>query len=117
MSNIREQLIHAASGDSIYKTLFEAAADEIGRLQRNSGYYESLVRNSLICDECGGSGFIGSPPDDYFDCPKCKSINNEIRAEAVRGACDYVYSEAIYLDSDVGNLMTEYADKIKRGEL
>ena len=23
------------------------------------------------CDECGGSGICGSPPDMYFDCPAC----------------------------------------------
>jgi hypothetical protein len=23
------------------------------------------------CDECGGSGVCGSPPDHYYDCPRC----------------------------------------------
>lgn len=33
--------------------------------------YQSLINSGLICETCGGAGFVGSGPDNYFDCPDC----------------------------------------------
>ncbi len=30
-----------------------------------------LTENAAVCDTCDGSGVVGYPPDDYWNCPDC----------------------------------------------
>ena len=38
------------------------------------------LNEHFACNMCGGIGVVGSPPDDYYDCPECKSFN-DMKAE------------------------------------
>jgi len=41
---------------------------------------QQRLNEHFACKTCGGIGVVGSPPDDYYDCPKCKSYE-DLKAE------------------------------------
>lgn len=41
------------------------------------------LNEHFACETCGGTGVVGSPPDDYFDCPECKSFE-QMKSENAR---------------------------------
>lgn len=76
--------------------------------------YENLIDNGLICSSCGGSGFLGNPPDDYYDCPECERSLNKIKAEAVREwANSSGYSDGCEAEYRVFEDAIEYANKLE----
>lgn len=58
-----------------YKEL-KAVKAERDALKRDLEHYERFA-----CKTCGGSGYVGSPPDDYYSCPECNVPIQEMADE------------------------------------
>lgn len=86
----------------------------IAELEENLGRFRAS-----LCEECGGVGFVGNPPDDYYDCPTCVKRHNKIKADDIREAGR---SAIKYLDKDgeagimLDNL-NEFAANLEGGKL
>lgn len=78
----RAQKLADEHGNDAYSVAL-AMLDNMEQSRNLELRYESLIENGLICSSCGGSGFLGNLPDDYYDCPECARSVNKIKAEAV----------------------------------
>lgn len=43
-----------------------AMQQQVEELKRKLAWFEQFA-----CKTCGGAGSVGTPPDDYYDCPDC----------------------------------------------
>jgi hypothetical protein len=99
--------------DAIDGLIAKHTARELaGMVVDKSSRYEQLMEHGLICDECGGQGFLGNPPDDFYDCPKCIASTNKIKVEAVREAVEWLHVNYAHLDGPHLGLLTHYANQL-----
>jgi rubrerythrin len=63
-----------------YKKENEQLKARVAELEFIEIRYNGLIKAGLVCEKCGGAGFVGSPPDDYYDCPECKRANDKFEA-------------------------------------
>ena len=70
----------------------EAVKAERDSLKRDLEHYERFA-----CKTCGGSGYVGSPPDDYYSCPECnvpiQQMADELRQ--IKSAIPQIQAKAI----------------------
>lgn len=70
---------------------------QISDLEHKVAWFETFA-----CKACGGAGSVGTPPDDYYDCPQCVQPLNKMERDLkllrealsgmVKGYCDLVNS-------------------------
>lgn len=60
-----------------------AYAITVQNLEAELARFHKLIEHGLLCGTCNGIGQVGSPPDDYYDCPDCISQHNKIKADAI----------------------------------
>ena len=115
----------AAKNDSplgVAATIILDAARRLSKRNEELEYshriYNKLLEHELICNACGGTGSVGSPPDDYYDCPECVSRYNKIKADAIRETGDSICNFRGNLENTATKEeIYEHADKVERGEL
>ena len=64
--------MHAATAINSHDSNQELIAD----LQRKVAWFEKFA-----CKTCGGAGSVGTPPDDYYDCPDCVQPFNKMERD------------------------------------
>lgn len=74
---------------------------QVSDLERKVAWLEKFT-----CKTCGGVGSVGSPPDDYYDCPECVDRSNKHDAEVVMRFANMV--KGAYLDNFVDGALTVY---------
>lgn len=81
---------------------------EVPAMQENITRLEGEIKRYeyFSCKTCGGAGSVGSPPDDYYDCPECVDRSNKHDAEVVMRFANMV--KGAYLDNFVDGALTVY---------
>ena len=67
------------------------------------------LNEHFACNTCGGIGVVGNAPDDYYDCPDCKSYD-DMKAELEQAVFERekAYRARDSLARQYGNLSTDY---------
>ena len=89
-----ELMKNRLSIDVAHKQMMNQLRAEIDELKDDN----SRLR-ARLCEMCGGDGCVGSPPDDYYDCPKCVEMNNKSDAMVIKDMLDHF---GPYCDDDDG---------------
>lgn len=55
---------------------YDSNQELIADLQRKVAWFEKFA-----CKTCGGAGSVGTPPDDYYDCPDCVQPFNKMERD------------------------------------
>lgn len=77
-----------------------AMQKQISDLEHKVAWFEKFA-----CKSCGGAGSVGTPPDDYYDCPDCVQPFNKMELDFK------LLREAVIAAKDLVNLVEGAAQK------
>lgn len=81
------------------KQELDAMTAHCAELKKENDAHHKLRKH--LCSTCGGAGFVGNAPDDYYDCPECLDRNNKhdikVKAQTVR---DLISEKAVSASID-----------------